>query len=191
MRLPIPALVVAIFCSVSFASARKPAVINPVVPVSDTSKVTNLGVKVYLIGIDDARQGGTGDTLGRTRVGMRTTVPIVSVPPVAEVMKTSLNNTLARIGSQTGDRYSARYAVHLILQDYRITESSGFFQSIRCQMRFEAVIQDAMSGQEIRRFSIESEDEKKSFDTTKHAERVARNALKWGVFRLLESMSKI
>jgi hypothetical protein len=169
-----------------------PVFIDPTVQSYDGMFSRKLSAKYFVDDVKDKRANAPCDTLGMTRTGKKSSVPIITRLGPSELLKNSIQGMFRELSVLADERIDATYAVQAEALLFEITETNkGMMQEIKANLGFRVKIISVANNEVVSQFIITSEDARKALDTTKFAETVASNAIIYGLIRLMQDLSSL
>jgi hypothetical protein len=135
----------------------------------------------YLEEVLDERGYADSSHIGFTHRGLfNIAARLLSDPSPADILRESLSTLLATCGILAREDDEAKFLLRVRLLGFRVTEMIGMStETITALLKYETQVVTASSNRQLDRFSaIAESSEESAIDVTRHAERVARDALR-------------
>lgn len=168
-----------------------PIIINST--VTNPSAIPRLSRNLLIsIGtINDNTLSKVSGILGSTRTGIKTTVPIIAKPSLAETVQKSFESVLGKMGNLSTDPTIATYVLDLTITDCTLTENSSFFsQTMTAFLKMEVKITDPLAADKPHSFTIECLNSTKALDTTKYAQITLQDVIIDAIGEICKTINK-
>jgi hypothetical protein len=119
-------------------------------------------------------------------------VPVVLVAEPAAVIENSFAGLLRKRGLAADRPDTLNYVLNIVIRDFSLTETSRFMrQTMDGAISMEVSVAVGVGYKPIRTFKVQSHYQRTAFDTTRHAEAVARSVLATAMAEVLKSLEKL
>ncbi len=168
-----------------------PVIINSTItnPVTISRLSRNLQISIGTI--TDNTPSKVSGILGKTRTGIKTTVPIIAKPSLSETIQKSFESVLGKMGNLSTDPTTATYVMDLTIIDCTLTENTSFLsQTMTAFLKIEVKFTDPLAADKPRTFTIESLNTTKAMDTTKHAQGTLQDVIMDAIGEICKTINK-
>jgi hypothetical protein len=173
------------------AEGQEPVVIDPTVTSYDSIPQVQIEQRFRVGRVIDSSSLGEKRRVGTTRVRAEQ-VPVVLVAEPAAVIENSFAGLLRKRGLAADRPDTLNYVLNIVIRDFSLTETSRFMrQTMDGAISMEVSVAVGVGYKPIRTFKVQSHYQRTAFDTTRHAEAVARSVLATAMAEVLKSLEKL
>jgi len=168
--------------------------INPVVTDADTAFTGTLPNKKFYLQpmVDATANSEKGVAVGQTRLRRKTMGPILCSPPPASVVYSSFETFFKRKNILALSKESADYLVDIEVLAFTLTETAKTFtQTINSLVTIKVTITSVTSSSAPVVFTLSTQNSYTTLDTSKHAEKVLRGALRDALLQAAKNLTSL
>lgn len=161
------------------ASVKKDKfIVNPTVTNFDSFPTLTTNAKWLVSSVEYNGSLPDSGIIGYTRVGVKTTAPIICTPPLQNVLKKSLESLLQKKGVLSQDISTANFLIRMSILEFSLNEKSSILtQTMNSKIKIRVNLIDPLDAERVREFVVESESVQTALDTSKYAEDLVRSVI--------------